>query len=110
MRLGRYGIRCALVLERLTWEETSGEVACRARAGHRDGRENSVARWNILEFLARVLDHVPEPGEQLLRYRGSYSNAARGMFVAEAAIVVNPCPSRGSLLASGSRRTATGSL
>ena len=31
--LGRQGIRCALVLERLTWEETSGEVACRARAG-----------------------------------------------------------------------------
>lgn len=78
VRLGRYGIRCPLVLERLTWDETSGEVVCRARAGHRDGRGNSVARWDVLEFLARVLDHVPEPGQQLLRYWGWYSNAARG--------------------------------
>ncbi len=64
----------------------SVEVVYRARAGHRDGRGNSVGRWavspallgDVLEFLARVLDPVPEPGRQLLRYWGSYSNAARG--------------------------------
>ena len=33
---------------------------------------------DVLEFLARVLDHVPDPGQQLLRYWGWYSNAARG--------------------------------
>ncbi|MEO8196819.1 MAG: hypothetical protein ABI689_08865 [Thermoanaerobaculia bacterium] len=40
----------------------------------------------MLEFLARVLDHpqddwghsVPDPSQQLLRYWGWYSNAARG--------------------------------
>ncbi len=37
-----------------------------------------MARWDVLEFLARVLDHVPDPGQQLLRYWGWYSNAARG--------------------------------
>jgi len=76
VRLGRYGIRCPLVLERLSWDETSGEVVYRARAGHRDGRGHSVARWEVLEFLARLLDHVPELGQQLLRSWGCYSNAA----------------------------------
>jgi hypothetical protein len=66
------------VLERLVWDDTSGEVVYRARPGHRDGRCESVARWDVLEFLARVLDHVPDPGQQLLRYWGWYSNAARG--------------------------------
>ncbi len=77
-RLGRYGIRCPLVLERLTWDETSGEVVYRARPGRHDARGESVARWDVLESLARVLDHLPEPGQQLLRYWGWYSNAARG--------------------------------
>jgi hypothetical protein len=44
VRLGRYGIRCPLVLDR----------------------------------LARVLDHLPEPSQQLVRYWGWYSNASRG--------------------------------
>jgi len=31
-----------------------------------------------MEFLDRVLDQVPETGQQLLSYRGFYSNAALG--------------------------------
>jgi len=53
VRLGRYGIRCPLVLERLDWDETSGEVVYRARPGRQDARGESVARWDVLEFLAR---------------------------------------------------------
>ncbi len=33
---------------------------------------------DVLEFLARVLDPVPEPRQQQVRYWGWYSNAARG--------------------------------
>jgi len=36
------------------------------------------ARWDVLEFLARVIDHIPEPSQQTVRYWGYYSNAARG--------------------------------
>lgn len=76
VRLGRYGIRCPLVLERLAWDETSGEVVCRARPGRQDAGGESVARWDVLEFVAQVLDHpqydwghsLPDPGQQLLRY------------------------------------------
>ena len=32
----------------------------------------------MLEFLARVVDHVPEPSQQTVRYWGFYANAARG--------------------------------
>jgi hypothetical protein len=78
IRLGRYGIRCPLVLERLEWDEIFGQVIYRARPGRHDAGGESVARWDVLEFLARVLDHLPEPGQQLLRYWGWYSNAARG--------------------------------
>ncbi len=76
VRLGRYGIRCPLVLERLAWDEISGEVVYRARPGRQDASGESVARWDVLEFLARVLDHLPEPGQQLLRYWGWYSPPA----------------------------------
>jgi hypothetical protein len=77
-RLGRYGIRCPLVLDRLAWDETAGQVVDSARPSRRDGAGALVARWDVLDFLARVLDHLPEPSQQVVRYWGWYSNAARG--------------------------------
>jgi hypothetical protein len=35
-------------------------------------------RWDVLEFLARVIDHIPEPSQKTVRYWGYYANAARG--------------------------------
>ena len=32
----------------------------------------------MLEFIARVVDHIPEPSQQMTRYWGFYANAARG--------------------------------
>jgi len=75
IRLDCYGIRCPLVLERLSWDETSGEVVYRARSGHRDVRGDSVARGDVLEFRAGALDHLADPSQQLLRYWGWYGNA-----------------------------------
>ena len=46
-----------------------------SRRGRPHGGE---ARWDVLEFLARVVDHVPEPSQQMVRYWGFYANAARG--------------------------------
>ena len=71
-------LRCPLVLEHLSWDQTTGEVVYHARPGRRDGAGDSVGRWDVLGFIARVLDHLPEPHQQLLRYWGWYSNAARG--------------------------------
>ena len=54
------------------------EVAYRGRPLRRTGQHPSVARWDVLELLARVVDHIPEPSQQMVRYWGFYANAARG--------------------------------
>jgi hypothetical protein len=38
----------------------------------------TAASWDVLEFIARVVDHIPEPSQQMTRYWGFYANAARG--------------------------------
>ncbi len=76
VRLGRYMIRCPIVLKRLSWETETGEVVCRGRPSRRGGPDGGEARWDVVEFLARVVDHIPEPSQQrspilgLLRQRG----------------------------------------
>ena len=77
-RLGRYMIRCPLVLERLSLDEDSGEVLYRTRPWRAAHPEGPVARWDLYELIARVLDHLPPPRRQLVRYWGYYSNVARG--------------------------------
>jgi Putative transposase len=78
VRLGRYMIRCPIVLERLAWDGGAGQVVCHSRPTRRSGPLPAEARWHVLEFLARVIDHIPEPSQQTVRYWGYYSNAARG--------------------------------
>jgi hypothetical protein len=71
-------IRCPIVLERLAWDEGAGQVVCRSRPARRSGPLPAEVRWDVLEFLARVIDHIPEPSQQTVRYWGYYANAARG--------------------------------
>ncbi len=78
VRLGRYMIRCPIVLKRLTWHADTGEVHYSGRPSRRGRPDGGEARWDVLEFLARVVDHIPEPSQQMVRYWGFYSNAARG--------------------------------
>jgi hypothetical protein len=37
--------------------------------------------FDPLDFLAEVIQHIPEPGEHLIRYYGWYSNKTRGQRV-----------------------------
>jgi hypothetical protein len=78
VRLGHYMIRCPIVLKRLSWEWEAGEIVYRSRHSRRTGPDDGHARWDVLEFLARVVDHIPEPSQQMVRYWGFYANAARG--------------------------------
>ena len=77
-RLGRYMIRCPLALKRLSWNEETAEVSYAARPTRRSGPRPTTASWDVLEFIARVVDHIPEPSQQMTRYWGFYANAARG--------------------------------
>jgi hypothetical protein len=74
-RLGRYMIRCPVVLERMSLDEDTGEVY-RTRPSRADQPEGPVARWDVYELIARVLDHLPAPNQQIVRYWGFYSNVA----------------------------------
>ncbi len=49
-----------------------------ARPARAAGPFGGVVRWDVLEFIARVTDHIPEPGQQLIRNWRYYSNASRG--------------------------------
>ena len=77
VRLGRYMIRSPLVLERLKWDDERGEVTYQARPKRSKGPSGGIARWDVLEFIARVTDHFPETGQQLTRNWGYYANASR---------------------------------
>ena len=77
VRLGRYMIRSPLVLERLNWDDERGEVTYQARPKRSKGPSGGIARWDVLEFIARVTDHIPETGQPLIRNWGYYSNASR---------------------------------
>ena len=80
--LARYIIRASFSQKRMTY--LPGEAS--AKTGHRetsqveyrskDGKETKV--FDALEWLAAMCSHVPNKGEQMVRYYGYYSNAARG--------------------------------
>jgi hypothetical protein len=42
----------------------------------KDGKEEKV--FDALEWLAAMGSHVPNKGEQMVRYYGYYSNVSRG--------------------------------
>jgi hypothetical protein len=72
-RVGKYMIRPLLCLERLSPDEREGKV------GYRYGKEaKEMERMDYLEFIARVVSHIPDKGQVTVRYYGLYANAHRG--------------------------------
>ena len=72
-RVGKYMIRPLLSLERLSFNEKEGKVCYR----YGEGAEE-VERMDYLEFIARVVSHIPDKGQVTVRYFGLYANAHRG--------------------------------
>jgi hypothetical protein len=72
-RVGKYMIRPLLSLERLSLDEREGKVC------YRYGQEAKEAEaMDYLEFIARVVSHIPDKGQVTVRYYGLYANAHRG--------------------------------
>jgi hypothetical protein len=78
-RLAQYIVRAPISQERLLYipaSESHDGVARVIYKGKNSGvRETFVA----LDWLARLVTHIPNRGEQLVRYYGYYSNKSRGM-------------------------------
>jgi len=70
--LARYIIRASFSQERMRYDRETGQVEYRSR----DGSQTKV--FDALEWLAAMCSHVPNKGEQMVRYYGYYSNVARG--------------------------------
>jgi hypothetical protein len=70
--LARYIIRASFSQERMTYHRDNGQVEYRSK----EGSQTKV--FDALEWLAAMCSHVPNKGEQMVRYYGYYSNVARG--------------------------------
>ena len=70
--LARYIIRASFSQERMTYIPQESKVIYQSK----DGKDEKV--FDALEWLAAMCSHVPNKGEQMVRYVGFYSNVSRG--------------------------------
>ena len=70
--LARYIIRASFSQERMTYLPEESKVIYQSK----DGKEEKI--FDALEWLAAMCSHVPNKGQQMVRYVGFYSNVARG--------------------------------
>ena len=70
-RLAAYLLRPSFADSRLRYQAEQGRIEYRTAKG--------VSRClDALDWIALVTSHIPDPGEQITRYSGRYSNASRG--------------------------------
>jgi hypothetical protein len=72
--LARYILRASFSQERMTYLPETAQVIYKAKAGK--DKEQKV--FDALEWLAAMCSHIPNRGEQMVRYYGHYSNVSRG--------------------------------
>jgi hypothetical protein len=70
--LARYIIRASFSQERMTYLQEESKVLHQSK----DGKMEKT--FDALEWLAAMTSHVPNKGEQMVRYYGYYSNVSRG--------------------------------
>ena len=70
--LACYIIRASFSQERMMYLRQEGTVVYRAK----DGKDQKT--FPAMEWLAAMCSHIPNRGEQMVRYYGYYSNVARG--------------------------------
>jgi hypothetical protein len=70
--LDRYVVRASFSQERMTYLPDESQVLYRSK----DGKNERT--FDALEWLAAMCSHVPNKGEQMVRYYGYYSNVCRG--------------------------------
>ncbi|MFQ5904453.1 MAG: transposase [Candidatus Binatia bacterium] len=73
-RVAAYILRAPLSQERMTYREETGEVIV---LSGKKGKEKKV--FDALDWLAALTAHIPNRGEQRVRYYGWYSNKSWGI-------------------------------
>lgn len=76
LRLARYCARAPVALERMSYEAESEQVTYRSDKA--EGPTAGTTTVDPLEFLARLVTHIPDPGQVMQRYYGWYASRTRG--------------------------------
>jgi len=76
-RLAEYLLRAPFSLEKITWNETSRKVIYRSKRSWHTKKNFQI--FEVTDFLAAAVEHIPPKGQQTVRYYGLYSNKRRGM-------------------------------
>ena len=63
-------------MDRLTYDPATEQLTYRSDKA--DGPTAGTAALDPLEFLARLLTHIPDPGQVMTRYYGWYASRTRG--------------------------------
>jgi len=77
--LARYIIRASFSQERMTYIPAyeSNDGIAKVLYESKDGKTSKT--FDALDWLARLVTHIPHKGEQMVRYYGFYSNKSRGL-------------------------------
>jgi len=70
-------MRAPVNLSRLRFDRVSGLLLYQPKSGH---ELDDDALTDPLEFLARVLTHIPVPNKHLVHFYGAYANRLRQNF------------------------------
>lgn len=70
--VARYIIRASFSQERMTYVREQATVVYQSKNG------KTTKTFDALEWIAAMCSHVPNRGEQMVRYYGYYSNVSRG--------------------------------
>ena len=78
-RLAGYMVHPPIALERLRYRPETGQVIYYGRQRGRcgDGEASPARIFPALDFLAALCPHIPDAGQQLVRYSGAFSNVRR---------------------------------
>jgi hypothetical protein len=83
--LARYIIRASFSRERMQYLDQEAKVVYTSK----NGKATNV--FDALEWLAAMCFHIPNKGEQMVRYYGFYSNVSRGDRKKEGSDYTVPC-------------------
>ncbi|MBI4529688.1 MAG: transposase [Deltaproteobacteria bacterium] len=74
--LAQYILRSPFSQEKMTYLKESGTVLYRSKLNPVTKRNFAI--FPVLDWIAALTAHIPNKGEQLVRYYGYYSNVSRG--------------------------------
>jgi len=76
-RLAGYMVHPPIALERLRYRSETGQVIYYGRQRGPCGDASPARIFPALDFLAALCTHLPDRGQQLIRYYGAFANARR---------------------------------